>query len=200
MSDSSHQDNKTDHRTDSAARLPVGILLIAGLAAVALFLFAGGVVYKILDASKDEGAKLAARDSTPPVETPLSILPPAPDGVTVIEKQAENAAIDASLPVAPVAQGADLARGYAMDLGGAMSFLDLSRRFSAITEANGPENFQRLEPRAVLKETMAGLEARLLIGPFETETAAREACEVLILDEPIDCRPTLFEGELIARQ
>ena len=87
-----------------------------------------------------------------------------------------------------------------MDLGAADSFIDLTRRFATIVAENGENNFLRLEPRAVLRETVNGLEARLLVGPFDSEAEAAEACEVLILREGVVCTAQPFEGELIARE
>ena len=132
-------------------------------------------------------------------DQPVSILPAEPGGVTVLEKQPEPNQPAIAVPLAPVAQGADIASGFAMDIGSADSVLELSRRFAETALLNGEENFTRLEPRTVLRETVTGLEARLLIGPFETESAAAEACNVLILGEGLTCTPSVFEGELISR-
>ena len=137
--------------------------------------------------------------SSPSDDAPLSIIPADEEGVTVLEKQSGPANTDQTAGLAPVAQGADIATGFAMDLGSARSFLDLSRRFANIAAVNGPENFQRLEPRAILRDTVTGLEARLLIGPFETRNEAFEACAILVLDITIKCEPAPFEGELIPR-
>lgn len=130
---------------------------------------------------------------------PLSIIPEESTGVTILEKQPETGNEGQATGLAPVAQGADIASGFAMDLGAADSFLELSRRFAAIADLNGPENFQRLEPRAVLRDTVNGLEAHLLVGPFETQKEASEACAILVLDEAMPCGTATFEGELIPR-
>ncbi len=133
---------------------------------------------------------------------PLSILPDKIGndiGVTILQKQPETDDEGKPVTLAPIAQGADIASGFAMDLGAANSFLELSRRFADIAAVNGPENFRRLEPRAILRETVSGLEARLLVGPFETRKEAGEACAILVLDAALECLPADFEGELIPR-
>jgi hypothetical protein len=133
----------------------------------------------------------------------VPILPEEPAGTTVIvkvpdpqvvaEKQAENIA-------APVASGSQVANGYSIDLGAAQSFTALSRRFGEIARANQEIGFDALEPRATLKDTPQGLEARLVVGPFATEAEAVRTCEQIALPAGIECRAAPFEGELIARQ
>lgn len=169
-------------------------LVLVSLAIMAAFGLAVVVSVIVTEqpAPTDRGA-----GGTSAVSNPISILPPQPDGVTVIARQPGTSS---PAPAAPVAQGAEIASGFAMDFGSAQSFVELSRRFARIAEENGPANFVRLEPRAVLKETLAGLEARLLVGPFESERDAAEACEVLILPEGITCQARPFEGESIARE
>lgn len=180
------------------------------LLAMLVLLALGGFAYVILNQLNSDTGNVQVTDvresdsDTGQSGTPISILPEQPAGVTVIEKQPEtgagNSQASISAPTAPIAQGANLARGFAMDLGAADAFLELSQRFANIAEVNGQENFVRLEPRAVLRDTLSGLEARLLVGPFETENAAGEACSVLILDPEIECSVAPFEGELIPRQ
>ena len=147
------------------------------------------------ESSSNTGANTGGDDGAP-----ISILPEQPGGVTILEKQAESTGGGSAAPSVPVAQGAGIATGFAMDLGAADSFLELSRRFAEIVEENGENNFLRLEPRAVLRETVNGLEARLLIGPFDSEAEAADACSVLILAEDITCTAQPFEGELIPRE
>lgn len=176
------------------------ILLVAGLA-----LFATLIAMQVMNAGRNiEPPKILSGDSKDGrndtgSEEPLSILPSEPGGVTILEKQAELEPAPPAI-AAPVAAGAGVATGFAMDVGAADSFLELTRRFATIVEENGSSNFNRLEPRAVLRETINGLEARLLIGPFETEKEAGEACAVLILEAPNACVTAPFEGELISRQ
>lgn len=190
--------------------LPWPVLVIALLALAGLLTFAWNIGSRLLDGSSKQSAeRLEPAETEPdaPEEDnlePVSILPQSAripsEGTTILEKRPDEGAQVSGFGAAPVAQGADIASGYAMDLGKADSFFDLSKRFAVIVTDNGPENFQRLEPRAVLIDTVAGLEARLLVGPFEDEDSAAEACSVLALPEDIECQPTLFEGELIARQ
>jgi hypothetical protein len=144
----------------------------------------------------------------PPKATgdPVSILPKEPAGTTIIVKQPEAPAATqpeakpADLPAAPVASGSQMGSGYSMDLGAALSFTELSRRFGEIARANQEIPFDALEPRATLKDTAQGLEARLVVGPFATEAEARQTCEQIALPAGIECRPAPFEGELISRQ
>jgi len=90
--------------------------------------------------------------------------------------------------------------GYAIELGGARSFGELSKRFAAIAEANQEIAFDRMEPRVTLADTAAGVEARLLVGPFDSLVDAEETCAQIALPAGIGCRPTGFAGEVIARQ
>ena len=99
-----------------------------------------------------------------------------------------------------MAAGSQVANGYSIDLGAAQSFTELSRRFGEIARANQEIPFDKLEPRATLKDTAQGLEARLVVGPFASEADAKSACDQIALPAGIECRPTPFEGELIARQ
>ena len=86
-------------------------------------------------------------------------------------------------------------------LGSAQSFTELSRRFGEIARANQEIPFDTLEPRATLKDTAQGLEARLVVGPFASEAEARKRiCDQIALPAGVECRPAPFEGELIARQ
>jgi len=182
------------------SQLPLPIFILSILVLIGLIGFAAVAAMQWVGKQDGDQASLKDQTSAQSDTAPVSILPVEPEGVTILEKQPELAQEDASAPIAPVAQGADIATGFAMDIGAADSFLELSRRFAETVLANGEENFQRLEPRAVLRETITGLEARLLIGPFETEAAAKEACNVLVLSEETTCMPSRFEGELIARE
>lgn len=184
------------------------------LLAVLVLLALGGFAYVLVNQWPGTEKQITNDNAGQPAtggrqsdDAPLSLLPDEPQGVTIIEKQADLPETDTAVngttlpnPAAPIAQGAEVASGFAMDLGSADAFLELSRRFAAISETNGPENFQRLEPRAILRDTVSGLEARLLVGPFQTEDAARDACSVLILDPGMECSPAPFAGELIPRR
>ena len=188
--------------TDSskeASPIPLWLMALAVLVVIALVTFAW-VIGRELVAGKQKADTGSLTTTTPAAsdDGPLSILPREAGGVTVVEKQPEAVATPAI--VAPIAAGAAVASGYAMDLGAAVSFIDLTARFHNIEMTNGPENFVRLEPRAVLRETDSGLEARLLVGPFDTENAAEEACSALELPDDLQCQPVLFEGEIIPRE
>jgi hypothetical protein len=90
--------------------------------------------------------------------------------------------------------------GYAIELGGARSFSELSKRFAAIAEANQEIAFDRMEPRVTLEDNEQGVEARLLVGPFDSLVEAEETCAQIALPAGIGCRPVAFAGELIARK
>jgi hypothetical protein len=137
---------------------------------------------------------------------------PQAEGLTVLprnpqEKQQaadtapvqQAAAIDEPPSVQPVPVTAG-ELGYAIELGGARSFSELSKRFAAIAEANQEIAFDRMEPRVTLEDTPLGVEARLLVGPFDSLVEAEETCAQIALPSGIGCRPAAFAGELIARQ
>jgi hypothetical protein len=183
----------------SKQKLPFLVKLLAVLAILGLLAFAGVIASQLLEKtsmSKDTSRQVTENTSN----EPISILPNKPDGITILEKQPDLTTTSPQIALAPIAQGSEIASGFAMDLGASGSFFDLTRRFVDLAAANGVENFQRLEPRAVLRETVTGLEARLLIGPFETEQQAKEACNVLILPEGETCIAVIFQGDLIARE
>lgn len=175
--------------------LPLFVWILGILALTALVVFALVAGYLLLNNPKQGKIPEQAEQKSDPV----SILPAAPEGTTILQKQPELEVESPQTAFAPIAQGADIASGFAMDLGSAGSFQELSTRFGNIVEANGPDNFQRLEPRAVLRETLTGLEARLMVGPFDTEKEAVEACKVLILQDGQTCTATEFDGEIIPR-
>jgi hypothetical protein len=122
----------------------------------------------------------------------------APGGVTVAVKQADPKKIEpGALPDAGASQKLP---GFAIDLGSAQSFSELSRRFAEIATQNAELQFDALEPRATLTDTIDGLEARLLVGPFETLAQAIEACRNIALPSGIECKAVGFAGEKIARE
>lgn len=173
----------------------VGAVAVVGLIWFAGLLFVEYQTTKNLSKTSVERV-ISASESN---DAPISILPDAPDGVTIIEKQAELSP-SITTPQISVTSGAVDGKGFAMDFGASLSFAELSARFSKISIDNGPQNFNHLEPRAVLTETVSGLEAKLLVGPFENEQLAIEACEVLSLPVDVVCKTSIFEGELIARE
>ncbi|MGB7286335.1 MAG: hypothetical protein WBC71_05340 [Salaquimonas sp.] len=180
-------------------KIPFALKLVGSLAVVGLVIFVAVIAMKL---TTDKEAQPVPQTTSLQEEdtSPISILPLEPGGVTILQKQPETNEPLAPIALAPIAQGADVATGFGIDVGSADSFLDLTRKFAELVTINGPENFQRLEPRAILRETLTGLEARLLIGPFETAVQAVEACNVLILSDEIPCTAEIFQGELIARE
>ena len=209
MSDSPHKENTPQKPIREKARpssgkaknkLAYGVVIVTAILAVIGLIYFGSVLVSEYYAALRSNSinNTGGKDGEDSGE-PISILPQPPGGVTIIEKQAELQA-PVIAPGAPIASGSQLAQGYGMELGFALSFSDLTNRFAKIVADNGPENFQRLEPRAVLTDTVTGLAAKLLVGPFDKEQDAKEACEVLLLPEDIVCVATRFEGELIARE
>ncbi|MCG6856680.1 MAG: SPOR domain-containing protein [Salaquimonas sp.] len=120
-------------------------------------------------------------------------------GVTVLKRQPfDDTAGNSVKSVVKAPVTAPIA--YAVELGSATSFSQLSARFAEIARQNAEAGFENLEPRATLKETMEGLEARLLVGPFATHEDAAKACSGLSLPDGIICRTVPFEGERITRE
>ena len=189
--------------TTGKQRLPTPLMILGIMAVLGLLIFAAVIGNQLLQ-KMTTGKETTQLTPVPAVKEqdnqPVSILPDKPDGITIVEKQPETPDPSAPVALAPVAQGSDIATGFAMDMGPADFYLELSRRFAELANLNGVENFQRLEPRAVLRETVTGLEARLLIGPFDTEKQADEACSILVLPEKASCNSVLFQGDLISRE
>lgn len=186
-----------DHAKHGDPRRPSNRFLAA--TAFILFVIAGILAFFVY--WMPAPATQAQRTAEPAITTseePISILPRKPEGVTILAKE-----VDSTLqptPDAPVAEGADAPRGFAMDLGSATSFSSLSRRFALIAANNAELGFDGLVPRATLRENGGGLEARLLVGPFESERQAEAACRNIALPANIECRAVPFRGELIARR
>ncbi len=180
-------------------KLPLPLLILGVLALFSLVAFATVIVLQLVQQKMTVVPAKQGQDALSG-DAPISILPVNPDGVTVLVKQAEDTESPDKALSAPIAQGASIASGFAMDIGSADSFLELSRRFAELITLNGKENFQRLEPRAILRETVSGLEARLLVGPFDSEKQAEEACAILIVPDNIKCATSTFQGDLIARE
>ncbi len=122
-------------------------------------------------------------------------------GVTVLAMQMPEKTVQAEPVYAPLPGSVVKAEGYAMELGSALSFAELSARFAQIVSLNNNIGaFDRLDPRAVLKDTMTGLEAILLVGPFETEADAGTACKAIRKPEGLGCTAVEFDGVLIDRE
>ena len=176
----------------AAPRLtPTKLLLLAGMAVVTFLLTATIVVLV---------ARLAVTPGSNADQGPLPLLPREPDGVTIVSKQVDTNAITLPGADAPLAAGPDIADGYAIELGSALSFAELSARFAQLAAQNAEAGLDQLEPRATLVETSTGLEAILLVGPYKTEEAAAEACLNIALPQGIECKASRFKGELISRE
>lgn len=186
-----------DNNSSLSKKLSMIAIVTTVLACIGLVYFAT----ILFDEYKNNDVSMTKETTTPNIETsePMSILPVEPEGITVLEKQAELE-VGSNNTTVPIAAPSQIVSGYAMEVGTALSFSELSRKFSQIVTANGIKNFNSLEPRAVLSETINGLQAKLLIGPFKDEASAGEACEVLILSDGTVCNTQIFEGELIARE
>lgn len=161
-----------------------------------LFLIAGYAVWNSAPANAPKAGDKPSSAAVVPGE-PIDIAPgTASDGVTVLVKQPDPAPVE----IAPVASGSQVGNGWSVDLGGALSFSDLSRRFADVALTNQEIPFDRLEPRATIRETAQGLEARLLVGPFANAEEAQAVCDSIALPADVPCRPATFEGELISRE
>ena len=114
-------------------------------------------------------------------------------GITVLTRKPYEPRVTASVAAEP-----ELA--YALELGAAKSFNELSARFATIANQNAESGMDRLEPHATLVETANGLEARLLVGPVATSVEAQATCASLALPQGVTCRVVPFSGERIARQ
>lgn len=176
-----------------------GILVAAGLFALAGYATMAprtpAPAAEVRSPAEPPATGAAAAVPAEPATASLAGAPPAEDGVTVLARRPDEDA--GAVPVA--AQPAPGA-GWAIDLGGAMSFSGLSRRFAEIAALNQEIPFDRLEPRAIIADSATGLEARLLVGPFAGEEDAAAACDSLALPGGVECRPHPFEGELISRE
>jgi hypothetical protein len=125
---------------------------------------------------------------------------PVPANVAPVQ---QAAAIDDPPPPEPAPVPAPVTAGelgYAIELGGARSFSELSKRFAQIADANQEIDFDRMEPRVTLSDTAAGVEARLLVGPFDSLVEAEETCAQIALPAGVGCQPAAFAGEVIARK
>jgi hypothetical protein len=121
------------------------------------------------------------------------------DGVTVALKKADPGRLAREMLERAGGNETPVA-GFAIDLGGAQSFSDLSARFARIAAENAELGLEKLHPRSVLRDTVDGLEARLLVGPFDSEAAAAAACATLALPADAECAPSAFGGVAIARE
>lgn len=168
----------------SGLNLPFA-MVFAALIAIGLI---GGSVYLALQL-------LPPRQQGP---EPISLLPRQPEGITImLRAPPEPEPDDQSAPGSP---GNSAGPGFAAELGGAGSFTDLSQRFERLARDNAELPFEQLEPRAIIADTANGLEARLLVGPFESIETAETFCANVALPADIGCRPAAFGGERIARQ
>lgn len=172
-----------------------GMTIAAGLL-IFCILVAGTFVFLFRDPLT---TSLAKKPSQLAENEPISITPEHTGGITVVEKMPEREQIEVSQFPAPIAQGALAAQGYAIDLGSANSYLALSKRFANLVELNDSSSLNSLEPRVLLTETSTGLQARLLVGPIASFSDAQSTCESLKLPVGLGCKPSEFEGELIAR-
>lgn len=181
----------TPAELEPARLTPAKILLLAGMAIITFVLTAAIVVLV---------ARLAVTPGNEQDQGPIPLLPREPDGVTIVPKQTDNDAAPLSGVDALPGANPDIADGFAIELGSALSFAELSARFAQLASQNAEAGLDQLEPRATLVETATGLEARLLVGPYDTEEAASQACLSIALPQGIVCKATPFKGELISRE
>lgn len=223
MSDSHSMDIRDDHLDEDDALtqlylrdlgearrrrvwLGVGaiVLLFSGAAAIAVMLLSPNLGGGPQTATATVAPAPAVETPAPPVAKgePVPVLPKEPAGTTILVKKAEPPSPEqpAPAPAAPAESSEQFAKGYSIDLGSALSFSELSRRFGEIARSNQEIPFDTLEPRATLTDTPQGLEARLIVGPFTTKAEAEDICARIALPAGVQCSTAPFEGELISRQ
>lgn len=132
--------------------------------------------------------------ATPPAgeAAPLpAVTPSAP--VRVVTAQPNPAAPPVTAPAATPAPTSDAPA--AIDLGGYRSLASLRRSWSDMNLRYGDLS-KGLEPLARLRETDSGMEARLLAGPFASQTDAAKACMRLKAAGAL-CTVTSYGGQPI---
>ncbi len=86
--------------------------------------------------------------------------------------------------------------GYAVDLGGTFSREALAARWAEV-KVKYATQLSGLRPLVGLENRFGYAPYRLVIGPLADEAAARQLCTRL--SGKIDCRPTRFSGDRLAR-
>lgn len=102
----------------------------------------------------------------------------------------------ALVPPAPVPEASAAAAPSAIDIGGFRSLSSLRRSWADMSQRYGDLS-KGMEPRARLRETDSGIEARLLAGPFADPTDAAKAC-LRLRAAGAPCAVTTYGGQPIS--
>ena len=84
-----------------------------------------------------------------------------------------------------------------VDIGSASSIPTLVSRFSAL-QKRAPDLFASLEPRIQFDDSGNALAARLVAGPFGSQTEVAAFCRAVKLRLTIACEEAKFEGDKVA--
>jgi hypothetical protein len=86
----------------------------------------------------------------------------------------------------------------AIDLGGYRSLATLRKAWTDLSGRNA-ELGRGLAPLARLKETEAGIEARLLVGPFPSQTEAAKSC-MRLRAAGVNCSVAVYSGQAVIQR
>lgn len=148
-----------------------------------------------------DAAAKSARGPTPPVaevahaaeaRMPANV-PPAVPEVPPPAPVPQAAAPQAAMVTAAIAPTAASGEVAALDLGGYRSLSSLKKAWSDMTGRYG-EFGAKMEPLARLRETETGMEARLLAGPYTSQTEAAKSC-MRLKALGVGCAVTTYSGQ-----
>lgn len=123
-----------------------------------------------------------------PANVPPAV-PEVPPPAPVPQAAAPQAAM-VTAAIAPTAASGEVA---ALDLGGYRSLSSLKKAWSDMTGRYG-EFGAKMEPLARLRETETGMEARLLAGPYTSQTEAAKSC-MRLKALGVGCAVTTYSGQ-----
>ena len=161
---------------------------------------AGPAVTGPAAAVPDAAAKSARAPAAPIAEAPAPVearvpqvvphvVPDgSPQGAAPQVPQPQAAMVTAS--IAPSATSGEVA---ALDLGGYRSLASLKKAWGDMTGRYG-EFGAKMEPLARLRETETGMEARLLAGPYTSQTEAAKSC-MRLKALGVGCAVTTYSGQ-----
>jgi hypothetical protein len=115
---------------------------------------------------------------------------PAPQTPVTAPQAATPQAAMVTGSIAPSSASGEVA---ALDLGGYRSLVSLKKAWSDMTGRYG-EFGAKMEPLARLRETEAGMEARLLAGPYASQTEAAKSC-MRLKALGVGCAVTTYSGQ-----
>jgi hypothetical protein len=135
-----------------------------------------------------EPETLRSESSAPPGAAPAAEPQAGPEGKPAV-------LVEVPMPrtrVAAISSGSD----HAVDLGGAFSREALTARWTEVKGKFGSQ-LHGLRPLIGLESRFGYAPYRLVVGPLADEAAARKLCTRL--SAKINCRPTRFTGDRLAR-